>query len=1096
MRRASLVLIALFLLTPLASAGENVVVDPGLDGVSVDVIESGSGRTVVEYRLGSFTESPVDIHGRTFLKITLPGESDMRERGMPELPHIARSLAIPDDAEMAVRIVSASHVDLPATPVAPSKGPIARNVDPDTVPYTFAYVYESDTWYPQDLAFGREPYIMRDVRGMVLVVHPFQYNPATETLRVYTNVVVEVIPIGPGKVNVLERRPSSAINAEFDKIYRRHFINYDSVPALRYASVGEVGNMLVICYDDFMASMEPFVDWKRQMGIPCEMVSVTDAGGTATNIKSYIQNYYDTNGLAFVLLVGDSDQVPTLSAAGGASDPSYSLVAGSDSYPDLFVGRFSAETTAHVETQVLRSVEYEKLPASGGAWYHKGTGIASDQGPGDDDEYDYEHIDNIRTDLLGFTYTEVDQIYDPTATAAMVANALNDGRSIVNYCGHGSTTSWSSSGFSSSDVNALTNDNMLPFIISVACVNGYFNGPTCFAEAWLRATNGDEPTGAIATYMSSINQDWNSPMAAQDESIDLLVAEAKRTFGGICYDGSCLMMDEYGSIGEDMFKTWHIFGDPSIRVRTDTPTALAVAHDATVAPSATSFDVTVSGVEGALCALYYNGTLYGSAFTDAAGSATISISEALPTDVDLTLTVTAFNAIPYFGTVHVGQTYVPQIDVSPAYFDVVLEPDETLVDTLHISNVGEPLSVLHYDLEIVDAGSRRNLTGSTMTVSPTSYEPGTTADFVFSIYNGSPDDEWINGASLDFPSGVTVNSATDFVVSSRRLTWDGATGDGAYVTWSGDAYDIVYPGETATATVNLSIDAGFTGVLSVPYTLDGDGWGSAPHSVSGTVSLDPPAGPTVTLTAPNGGEAWGVGEWHDITWEWTGNFDLVSLSCSTDSGSTWTAITSSTENDGVYPWLVDASVSNACFVKIVGQTDPAIEDLSDGSFSVYQPITWLSASPTTGDVEAGESAPVELTFDATGLSEGDYYADILIDSNGGDQVVVPVALHVQATGVDTDLPRITVLYGNYPNPFNPKTTIAFALPTDGHVRVRIYDASGRLVRTLVDGTFEAGSHEVPWDGKDDRGTDVASGVYFYRMEAGGRALGGKMALMK
>ena len=84
---------------------------------------------------------------------------------------------------------------------------------------------------------------------------------------------------------------------------------------------------------------------------------------------------------------------------------------------------------------------------------------------------------------------------------------------------------------------------MLPAILSVACINGQFNGYTCFAEAWLRATHNGEPSGAIATYMSSINQSWNPPMDAQDESIDLLVAEAKTTFGGICYNGSCMMIE-------------------------------------------------------------------------------------------------------------------------------------------------------------------------------------------------------------------------------------------------------------------------------------------------------------------------------------------------------------------------------------------------------------------------------------------------------------------------------------------------------------------------------------------------------------------------
>ena len=76
----------------------------------------------------------------------------------------------------------------------------------------------------------------------------------------------------------------------------------------------------------------------------------------------------------------------------------------SDHYPDIFIGRFSAETVAHVQTQVLRTIQYEQTPYTGVDWYTKCIGIASDQGPGDDSEYDYQHIRNMQTDLDNYTY--------------------------------------------------------------------------------------------------------------------------------------------------------------------------------------------------------------------------------------------------------------------------------------------------------------------------------------------------------------------------------------------------------------------------------------------------------------------------------------------------------------------------------------------------------------------------------------------------------------------------------------------------------------------------------------------------------------------
>jgi len=1092
--RTTLALVSILVLTLSASAAE-VVTLSGAEAVTATVMESSDSRTVIEYELGSFEKSPVVIEGETYYTVSLDGEPHSSERGLPELPLIARSIIIPDAAAMDVRVLGTTYVDFENVPVAPSKGTILRTIDPATVAHTFDSFYSDDAWYPSDVAFARDPYIMRDVRGMTIVVNPFQYNPSTQTLRVHTSVIVEARSVGTGRTNVLLSSRTHARVAEFERLYSRHFINYDEARMDRYTPIGETGGMLVIAYGSYMTAMQPFVDWKLQMGVPCEMVSVATAGGSASAIKSYIQNYYNTHDLAYVLLVGDAAQLPTLSGGGGSSDPSYSLLAGSDNYPDVFVGRFSAESTAQVETQVARSIEYEKQPQSGAAWYHKGLGVASNQGPGDDGEYDNVHMDNMRTDLLGFTYTEVGQVYDPSGTAAMVTSALNDGRSIINYTGHGSTTSWGSSGFSNTHINALTNDNMLPFIISVACVNGNFVSYTCFGEAWLRATNGGEPTGAIGAYMSSINQSWNPPMQAQDEVVDLLIAEEKLTYGGLCYNGSCQMMDESGTDGANMFLTWHIFGDPSLRVRTDTPSSISVSHDGSIDSAATSYDVTVAGVEGALCALYYDGVLYGSAFTDGSGDATIPIGTALTEGDDLVLTVTSFNTLTYFGTATVGPTYTPDIDVSPTSFEVTLEPDESTTRTLYVSNVGEALSVLDYQIDVVDAGMARNLTGSTVTSTPNEYAPGTTMDFIFSAYNGSGDNEWIEAIALDFPFGVTVNSCTDFVVSSRTLTWDGTTGMGADIDWTGSYSNVIYPAESATATINVTIGPAFVGDMEVGYTLVGDDYGSAPHTVTGTVIVSPPPGPTVALTAPNGGEEWGIGDANNITWTWTGEFFYATLSYSTDGGSTWTDIATDTANDGSHPWVVPGPVSEDCLVRIVGDTDPVIQDESDATFSIYRPVNWLTVVPATGQVNSGQTADVELQFDATGLSDGDYYADLLIDSNGGARVTVSVTLHVEGTGVE-ELPVALRLFGNHPNPFNPMTRIAFSLPQPGAVKVSVFDVSGRLVRELGSNEFDAGRGEIVWDGTDRLGEPVATGVYLYRMQAAGEVRDGKMVLLK
>lgn len=102
------------------------------------------------------------------------------------------------------------------------------------------------------------------------------------------------------------------------------------------------------------------------------------------------------------------------------------------------------------------------------------------------------------------------------------------------------------------------------------------------------------------------------------------------------------------------------------------------------------------------------------------------------------------------------------------------------------------------------------------------------------------------------------------------------------------------------------------------------------------------------------------------------------------------------------------------------------------------------------------------------------------------------------TGVDDQpaTPQSFALMQNYPNPFNPTTQIRFVLPSSGKARLTIYDILGRRIRTLVDGARPAGEQQVTWDGRDEAGASVASGIYFYRLEASGLTQARKLTLLR
>ncbi|UCE24742.1 MAG: T9SS type A sorting domain-containing protein, partial [Candidatus Zixiibacteriota bacterium] len=94
------------------------------------------------------------------------------------------------------------------------------------------------------------------------------------------------------------------------------------------------------------------------------------------------------------------------------------------------------------------------------------------------------------------------------------------------------------------------------------------------------------------------------------------------------------------------------------------------------------------------------------------------------------------------------------------------------------------------------------------------------------------------------------------------------------------------------------------------------------------------------------------------------------------------------------------------------------------------------------------------------------------------------------------LPRAVTLNQNYPNPFNPTTEMVYSLPQRSHVTLSVYNVLGRRVTTLVDTDQPAGTYRVRWDGTDDYGNHVATGIYLYRLQAGERVLSKKMLLLK
>jgi C1A family cysteine protease len=189
--------------------------------------------------------------------------------------------------------------------------------------------------------------------------------------------------------------------------------------------------------------------------------------------------------------------------------------------------------------------------------------------------------------------------------------------------------------------------------------------------------------------------------------------------------------------------------------------------------------------------------------------------------------------------------------------------------------------------------------------------------------------------------------------------------------------------------------------------------------------------PTVTVTHPNGGESYNIGDTVDIEWAASDNacVETIDIYYSLNGGIDFTVLATGEEDDSIFEWVIPQELGDSCIVKVVAW-DPsslAAEDESDGPF---------------------------------------YVTSVSTDADG-------------TPGFTNRLEQ------NYPNPFNGTTTITYSVAARAEVDIRIYDTAGRLVSVLERTTREPGRYNTVWKGTDREGRPVASGVYFCSIKAGG-----------
>lgn len=664
----------------------------GLSGQKTQIAVTRLSDEVIELTIqfGALQKTPVNTPQGTAYVINVDQGTPWLEAGAPDLPKVAIPLMLPPTGAVSVNVDEVQFTEETGMLVAPSKGNLKRNIDPATVPYVFGDVYQQNNYYPQQQATLQAPFIFRNARGTSLWVTPAQYVPDIKRFRTIQQMRVTVhIGQGAGE-NELTAENTKPASRTFSDLYKKLFINHNQNWVLGERSALQPEKMLVIANDNLIDDLMPLVAWKRQMGIHTTVVPYSEVGSSLpADLFNYVKNYYNENGITYLLLVGDEAAIVPMVRPGSpySCDNCLGFMEGNDHFPEILVGRYNAVTPEDVRIMVRRNLDYEKTPLvdSTANWCATAVGLASNegQGIGDDNQADYEHQNDLKNKHLQDGYEKIWEFYDgshasisPTPgdeTADKTGNPTNvpivevlnaRGAGLFNYTGHGWEQGLSSGNFDVGAAGNMRNTHRYPILIAVACCAGNFTNGLCLGEALQRAGNEStgESWGTIGAFLSSDFQSWAPPMEGQDGMNQYLmdadgIALRPVTSAMGAY-GNALMIAAYGTGGEEMADVWNPFFEPTFVPRTRLPQVLTVNHNAEIFTGTTSLAVQC-GAEGAQVALYAQEQTLAVATVEN-GTATFEFPE-LTEPTTLMITGTQFNYTPYQAEIKVVPSAGPYL---------------------------------------------------------------------------------------------------------------------------------------------------------------------------------------------------------------------------------------------------------------------------------------------------------------------------------------------------------------------------------------------------------------------------------------------------
>lgn len=547
---------------------------------NIDIISTDNSDMNLSFTLNGFNVSSFELGGAAWNEITFNNRGYIRQEGAPDVPVFRRFISVSSPNSVVVSVDSASYKTYYNAAVAPTQSLLLENQKMSDIEFKKDNVlYNRNALYPSDWVKISDVGVFHGIHLASLEIYPVRYNPVSRVLRVASKINIHISFTGSAKDGLLSSK-GVAIPKHLEKTLRAMLLNYDAmeyrIEDLQTKDGDSVDYLMLVDPDLADAeSIQDLADYHRDNGLNVSIVDVSTIGTTANTIKQYIQAEYDSVSppeLDYVLLVADVSVIPFKSNAyaGSNSDIWYAWLDGGDIIGDVGLGRLPAVTEDDLNDMINKILSFNDSQGEWHEWRSKVSHIANKE------NYPYKYT-KCKQDIIDYNYDfATPKFYkifggDPVTavTNADIDNAINDGRFIINYRGHGSEQTWSnwnlySQSYTTTNAHALSNGDKTPVVFSVACntLNLDYETET-LGEAFVR-----QDQGGVA-FLGAIHPSYTTPNHDFDKSLfEGLWDQGIKPIGDLLNYANSQLIQIYGTgSSADANITMYLWlGDPAMAV--------------------------------------------------------------------------------------------------------------------------------------------------------------------------------------------------------------------------------------------------------------------------------------------------------------------------------------------------------------------------------------------------------------------------------------------------------------------------------------------------------------------------------------------------